>query len=41
MKRIRYYIRAARWLWDNRAWRNSRQKWKAFDRAMREEVTGQ
>lgn len=41
MRRIRYYIRAARWLWANRGWRNSRQKRKAFDRAMREEVTGQ
>ena len=34
--KIRYYIAAARWLWENRSWANTRQKWKAFDRAMRE-----
>lgn len=36
MKKIRYYIAAARWRWKNRHWRDSRQKRKAFDKAMRE-----
>lgn len=36
-KKIKYYLRALRWLWDNRTWNNIRQKWKAFDRAMRED----
>lgn len=35
--KIRYYIAAIRWLWENRTWSNTRQKRKAFDRAMREE----
>ena len=34
-----YYIAAARWLWENRSWANIRQKWKAFDRAMRKYET--
>lgn len=38
MKKIRWYIRALRWLWANRKWHNSMQKWKAFDRAMREDT---
>lgn len=37
--KIRYYIAAARWLWENRDWGNTRQKWKAFDRAMRKYET--
>ncbi len=36
MNRIRYYLRAIRWLWENRSWKNTRQKWKEFDRAMKE-----
>lgn len=36
-KKIKYYLRALRWLWNNRTWSNTRQKWKAFDRAMRED----
>ncbi len=35
-KKLRWYIAAIRWLWENRTWANARQKWKAFDRAMRE-----
>jgi len=27
---LRYYIFAARWLWRNRTWQNSRQKFKAM-----------
>lgn len=37
--KIRYYIAAIRWLWENRIWKNTRQKWKAFDRAMRKYET--
>lgn len=37
MKKIRYYLRALRWLWVNRKWRNSRQKRKAFEKAMSED----
>lgn len=35
-KKLRYYRAAVRWLWENRGWKNTRQKWKAFDKAMRE-----
>lgn len=35
-KKLRWYIAAIRWLWENRTWASGRQKWKAFDRAMRE-----
>lgn len=34
VNKARYYIKALRWLWANRTWRSSRQKWKAFDRAI-------
>ena len=37
-QKIMRYLRAIRWLWENRSWGSSRQKWKAFDRAMREEA---
>lgn len=37
--KIRYYIAATWWLWENRSWANTRQKWKAFDRAMLEYET--
>lgn len=29
---IKYYIRCLQWLYRNRNWQNSRQKWKAMDR---------
>ncbi len=32
--KIEWYIRALRWLYENRTWENTRQKWKAFDRYM-------
>lgn len=38
MKKLRWYLAALRWLWDNRSWHSSRQKWKAFERAMKEET---
>lgn len=34
--KLKWYIAAARWLWQNRTWKPTRQKWKAFDKAMRE-----
>lgn len=37
MRKIKYYIKALRWLWDNRDWANTRQKWKALERYMKEE----
>ncbi len=36
MKKLHWYLAALRWLWVNRGWRSSRQKWKAFDQAMRQ-----
>lgn len=36
MDKLRYYIFAIRWLWRNRSWANTRQKWKAMDRAWKE-----
>lgn len=36
MRKIRYYLRVLRWLWDNRTWENSRQKMKALERYMKE-----
>lgn len=35
MKRVRWYIAAVKWLWENRTWADTRQKRKAFERAMR------
>ena len=29
---IKYYIFCIKWLWRNRHWENSRQKWKAMER---------
>lgn len=29
---IKYYIFAIRWLWKNRRWSSTRQKFKAMDR---------
>lgn len=37
MGKLRYYIAALRWLWVNQKWRNSRQKWKAFDREINQQ----
>lgn len=36
MRKIKYYIKALRWLWVNRTWENSRQKWKALAKYMNE-----
>lgn len=36
-QKLRYYRAALRWLWENRSWGNTRQKWKAFDKAMKEQ----
>lgn len=33
---IRYYLAAIRWLWENRCWADTRQKRKAFYKAMQE-----
>ena len=33
MKKILYYLFCIRWLWRNRRWRETRQKYKAFDKA--------
>lgn len=30
---IRYYFFVAKWLWKNRRWANTRQKWKALEKA--------
>lgn len=32
MESIRYYIFAIRWLWRNRTWGETRQKYKALNR---------
>lgn len=37
MKKMKYYLAALRWLWENRTWKSTRQKWKAFDKAMQSE----
>lgn len=29
---IRYYLRCIKWLWKNRDWANTRQKFKAMDK---------
>ena len=33
MKKIRYYIFCIKWLWKNREWAPSRQKFKAMEKA--------
>lgn len=33
MKKLRYYLFALGWLWRNRDWKGTRQKYKAMDRA--------
>ena len=32
MTKLKYYIFCIRWLYKNRHWRNTRQKWKAMER---------
>lgn len=32
-KGARYMLFAIRWIWHNREWANTRQKWKAMERA--------
>ena len=32
MKKINYYIFCIKWLWRNREWENTRQKFKAMER---------
>lgn len=32
MKKIKYYIFCIQWLWKNRHWENTRQKFKAMER---------
>lgn len=29
---IKYYLFCIRWLWENRSWKNTRQKFKAMER---------
>lgn len=36
MEKIKYYIFAIRWFYQNRKWQPSRQKYKAFDKALKE-----
>lgn len=36
MRKIKYYLKALRWLWKNRTWENTRQKWKALAKYMKE-----
>lgn len=40
MLRLKYYIFSMRWLWKNRTWENTRQKYKALDRAQKEYLKG-
>ena len=35
--KIRYILFCVRWLWKNRNWESSRQKYKALDRDWRKE----
>jgi len=32
MKQIKYYLFCIRWLWKNRDWKNTRQKFKRMDK---------
>lgn len=29
---MKYYFFAIRWVWHNRSWENTRQKWKRLDK---------
>lgn len=40
MQKVKYYIKALRWLWANRTWENTRQKWKALAKYMKEYSDG-
>ncbi len=40
MKKLRYYIFRIRWLWKNRKWEPTRQKYKAMEREWRARVNG-
>ena len=33
IRKIKYYRFVIRWLWDNRTWKDTRQKWKALNKA--------
>lgn len=35
MNQIKYYIFAIRWLWNNREWETTRQKWKMMEKEWR------
>lgn len=37
--KIRYYLFCIRWLWKNREWENTRQKFKAMEKAYKEMVS--
>ena len=39
MGKIRYYIFVATWLWRNRTWENTRQKFKAMERAWAKQLS--
>ena len=34
---IKYYLFCIKWLWQNRNWQNSRQKFKAMEKAWKKE----
>lgn len=36
MNKLKYYYRCIKWLWRNRNWQNSRQKWKAMEKEVKE-----
>ena len=36
MNKIRYYLFCIKWLYHNREWTSTRQKYKALDKAWRE-----
>ena len=38
MEKIRYYLFAIKWLWRNREWSNTRQKFKALEKEARDYV---
>ena len=35
--KLRYYLFCIKWLWKNREWENTRQKFKAMEKAWRKE----
>jgi len=35
MKKLKYYYGCIQWLWQNREWKSTRQKWKAMDREVK------